>query len=51
MISQSQHEVATVQILLAAAVKHSHLLGDFLRKVYALRQRRLEPALAPVDWP
>ncbi len=49
MISQSEHEVAN-QMLLAASVKHSHLLGDFLLKVYAHRQRRLEPALAPVDW-
>lgn len=49
MISGSEHEVS-IQMLLAASVKHSHLLGDFLLKVYAHRQRRLEPALAPLDW-
>ena len=50
LLVEGEHEVA-LQLLLAAAVKHSHLLGDFLLKVYAHRQRRLEPALAPVDWP
>lgn len=39
-----------MQLLLAAAVKHSRLLGDFMLRVYADRQRRLEPALAPLDW-
>jgi len=38
------------QLLLAAAVKHSQLLGDFMRQVYADRQRRLEPALSALDW-
>ena len=49
LMVEGEHEVAT-QLLLAAAVKHSHLLGDFLLKVYAHRQRRMEPSLAPVDW-
>lgn len=40
-----------VQLLLAAAIKHSALLGGFMRNVYAVRQRKLEPALAPHDWP
>jgi len=48
-IAERESEVA-VQLLLAAAVKHSQLLGEFMRTVYAHRQRRLEPALAPVDW-
>ncbi len=44
MITVRESEVQ-LQLLLAAAIKHSPLLGDFLRNVYALRQRRLEPAL------
>lgn len=50
MIAGRESEVQ-LQLLLAAAIKHSPLLGDFLRNVYALRQRRLEPALAQQDWP
>ena len=50
MISGRESEVQ-IQLLLAAAIKHSPLLGDFMRNVYALRQRRLEPALEPRDWP
>jgi len=49
MIAERETEVA-VQLLLAAAVKHSPLLGDFMLHVYADRQRRLEPTLAPSDW-
>ena len=49
-ISSRESEVAN-QLLLAAAVKHSQLLGDFMRKVYAARQRRLEPTLGTTDWP
>jgi len=49
IITTRESEVAT-QLLLAAAVKHSQLLGDFLRKVYAQRQRKLEPALVATDW-
>ena len=48
-IAERENEVV-IQLLLAAAVKHSQLLGDFMRKVYADRQRRLELALAPSDW-
>jgi hypothetical protein len=44
MISERENEVVN-QLLLAAAVKHSELLGDFMRNVYADRQRRLEVAL------
>ena len=50
MISNRESEVQ-LQLLLAAAIKHSPLLGDFMRNVYALRQRGLESALAPHDWP
>lgn len=49
MIVSRESEVLT-HMLLAAAVKHSLLLGDFLLRVYADRQRRLEPALTPMDW-
>jgi hypothetical protein len=49
MIVERESEVVT-HLLLAAAVKHSQLLGDFMRIVYADRQRRLEPALASSDW-
>ena len=49
MISEREIEVVN-QLLLAAAVKHSELLGDFMRNVYADRQRRLEVALSPLDW-
>ncbi|NCN97716.1 MAG: DUF1819 family protein, partial [Rhodoferax sp.] len=49
MITERESEVVN-QLLLAAAVKHSQLLGDFMRLVYANRQRRLEPNLTPLDW-
>lgn len=49
MIAERENEVV-IQILMAAAVKHSFLLGDFLLRVYEDRQRRLEPALARSDW-
>jgi len=49
MIAERESEVV-IQLLLAAAVKHSNLLGDFMLRVYADRQRRLEPTLAPSDW-
>ena len=49
MIAERESEVV-IQMLMAAAVKHSFLLGDFLLGVYADRQRRLEPALARSDW-
>ena len=49
MVAASDSEVV-IQLLMVAAVKHSHLLGDFMLRVYADRQCRLEPALAPSDW-
>ena len=49
LISESDAEVVN-QLLLAAAVKHSQLLGNFMAQVYANRQRRLETALQPMDW-
>lgn len=49
LIAERESEVSR-QLLLAAAVKHSQLLGDFIRNVYAVRQRKLEAALAATDW-
>lgn len=49
MIASRESEVVN-QLLLAAAVKHSQLLGDFMKLVYALRQRKLELALSVCDW-
>lgn len=49
LIAERVTEVS-IQMLLAAAVKHSQLLGDFLLNVYANRQRRLELTLSASDW-
>jgi len=49
MITTREGEVVN-QLLLVASVKHSLLLGDFLRRVYADHQRRLETNLAATDW-
>jgi hypothetical protein len=50
MMAERENEVL-IQLLLAAAIKHSQLLGDFMLRVYADRQRRLEPACRPsADW-
>ena len=49
LICERESEIAN-QLMLAAAVKHSELLGEFMRVTYANSQRRLEPALAPLDW-
>ncbi len=49
MIAERENEVAN-QLLLAGAIKHSQLLGDFIRNVYATHQKRLEPAIVPLDW-
>lgn len=49
LIVERESEVAN-QLLLAGAIKHSQLLGDFLLNVYAAHQRRLESAIVPLDW-
>jgi hypothetical protein len=49
LIVERDSEVS-MQLLLAASVKHSQLLGDFLLNVYAHRQRKLELTLSPSDW-
>lgn len=49
LIASGNQEVA-MQMLLVAAIKHSQLLGDFLRTVYWERLRGLESNLAAKDW-
>lgn len=50
LIAEGPQELAT-QLLFAAAVKHSQLLWDFLRDIYAGHLRRLETHLSPAkDW-
>lgn len=49
LICSRESEVA-IQLLFAAAIKHSRLLGDFIRHVYTARQRQLEPMLGATDW-
>lgn len=41
---------AAVQALLAAAIKHSRLLGDFMDKVVREHLRNFEPCLDATDW-
>lgn len=50
MICECQNEVQ-LQLLLAAAIQHSTLLGDFMSKVYASRQQQLAQSLMAQDWP
>ncbi|ABO55021.1 conserved hypothetical protein [Burkholderia vietnamiensis G4] len=38
------------QVLLSAAIRHSQLLGDFMRDVYAADLRRLEKHLSHRQW-
>lgn len=49
LIAESEQEVA-LQLLLAAAIKHSRLLADFLQDIYAQQIRRLEHTLHPHHW-
>lgn len=49
LIAHREQEVC-IQLLLVAAIKHSQLLGDFIRDVYADHQRRLELHLSLRDW-
>lgn len=41
---------ASVQSILAAAIKHSHLLGDFMDSVIREHLRNFEPCLSAADW-
>lgn len=38
------------QVLLAASIRHSRLIGDFMRDVYAADLRRLEKSLSYRQW-
>ena len=50
LIADGAQEVAT-QLVFAAAIKHSRVLADFLRDVYAGHLRRLEQNISPAkDW-
>jgi len=49
LISNGDLEIAT-QLLLAAACKHSRLLNDFLKDVYAKQLCRLEADLSRHNW-
>ena len=49
LIAEGDMEVST-QMLLAAAIKHSYLLGDFLRDVYTKQLNRMELALNAHLW-
>lgn len=49
LIADGDVETAT-QLLLAAAIRHSHLLGEFLRTVYAPALQWLETQLSPRAW-
>ena len=49
LVAEGERELA-LQILLAASVKHSRLLGDFMRDVVAGHVRRFEKSLVPSDW-
>lgn len=49
LITEGEMEVST-QMILAAAIKHSRLLEDFLRDVYARQLHRMELALNSHLW-
>ena len=49
LIAGGDNELAS-QLLLAASIKHSRLLADFLRDVYAQDLRRLEHSLNLNQW-
>lgn len=49
LIAEGEMEVST-QLLLAAAIKHSRLLEDFLRDVYVRQLQRMELALNGHLW-
>ena len=49
LIADGEAEIAS-QLLLAAAIRHSGLLGEFLRTVYGPALQRLDAQLTPVVW-
>ena len=49
LIADGEAETAS-QLLLAGAIRHSSLLGEFLRTVYGPALQRLDAQLTPVVW-
>ena len=49
LVADGEQEIA-LQILLAASIKHSRLLGDFMGDVVAGHLRRFEETLIVSDW-
>jgi hypothetical protein len=49
LIIERESEVSN-QLLFAAAIKQSRLLGDFMCNVYAKRQRQLETTILASNW-
>ena len=49
LITERESEV-TNQLLFAAAIKHTKLLGDFMRNVYANRQLQMESEISATNW-
>ena len=49
LIIERDSEV-TIQLLFAAAIKQSRLLGDFMCNVYAKRQQQLETTITYTNW-
>lgn len=49
MVSEASAEIC-IQTLLAASIRHSRLLGDFLRDVYIEDARKLERQLSHTQW-
>lgn len=49
LIADADTETVT-QLLLAASIRHSSLLGEFLRTVYAPALKRLDAQLSPLAW-
>lgn len=50
MIIVSSDAEACAQVLLAAAIRHSRLVGDFMRDVYTADLRKLEKSLSYRQW-
>lgn len=49
LVAEGEQEVA-IQMLLAASIKHSRLLGDFMSNVVSAHLRRFEQTLPLSDW-
>ena len=49
LVANADTEVCA-QVLLAAAIRHSKLLGDFMRDVYAADLKKLEKSLSHRQW-